>query len=533
MNRENGFLKARDQKIYDGNGKEIVLRGVGLGNWLLPEGYMWKFYTKCDRPRRIEALILDLVGEARAQEFWEIFRDTFITEADIEKIAREGYNSIRLPINYRIIQDEKGELIEKGIAYVDRAIEWCAKYNIYVVLDLHGAPGGQTGTNIDDSLSDLPELFVDEKNRSLTIKLWTDLAKRYCDEVIVAGYDLLNEPLPNWFSAYNEEVMPLYQEITRAIRAVDSHHMIILEGVHWSTDWSIFECLEGGSFDDNYMLEFHKYWSNPDTESILPYLEKRKLLNVPIFMGEGGENNKPWYCGVFQMYEDLNISWNFWTWKKLDTNNSPCSIILPQDWELILSYISEGIKPDEETSWRILKEYLYNIQFKNCQYRDEVVDSMFRRIPVKIPAEYYSYLGKEVGFHREERKASVGLRSLDETGIFLINEEGKLNFQHYNGDEKSGVEKLYLEVSEGEWFDYTFNSKKDVLCQLSLRMAKVEELTKLRLCLDHQISYLLDINSRVWHEEIVVKDFEMKAGPHHLRLECQKGIAKVEWINLN
>ena len=145
---------------------------------------------------------------------------------------------------------------ESSIRLIDQFIEWCKQYKLYVILDLHGAPGGQTGTNIDDCENDQPELFIQESYRRQTVQLWRELADRYKDEWIVGGYDLLNEPLPNFFNQYNDMLMPLYQEITAVIREVDQKHLIILEGAHWATDWSVFTEM----FDRNILLQFHKYW---------------------------------------------------------------------------------------------------------------------------------------------------------------------------------------------------------------------------------------------------------------------------------
>ncbi len=372
-----GFVRAEGSKLVNGEGREILLRGVGFGNWLLPEGYMWKFPKEGDRPRRIERMIEILIGSVKAKRFWELYYERYIAEADIERIAAEGFNSVRVPINARFLLEEGDSLRIKDhhLAYIDRLIGWCRDHRLYVILDLHGAPGGQTGTNIDDSVNDHPDLFTDEKNKRLTVELWRKLADRYKDEWIVAGYDLLNEPLPDWFSIYNNQIMPLYKAIVKAIREVDTRHLIILEGVHWATDWSIFT----EKIDDNLMLQFHKYWSNPHTESLRPYLEKRDEWYVPIFMGEGGENSKDWYVAAFQLFEEHGISWNFWPWKKLDTTNSPCSINMPDDWHLLVRYLEGGNRPDAAIAERILWEYLDNMSLERCTYHEDIVESLFAR----------------------------------------------------------------------------------------------------------------------------------------------------------
>jgi endoglucanase len=90
-------------------------------------------------------------------------------------------NHVRLPINSRLVMDEQGALRPAGVALVDRLIEWCRVHGLWVVLDLHGAPGGQTGTNIDDSPQGTPELFTSSRYRELTGSLWRQLARRYRD----------------------------------------------------------------------------------------------------------------------------------------------------------------------------------------------------------------------------------------------------------------------------------------------------------------------------------------------------------------
>lgn len=489
-----GFVRAEGTRLVNGRGEPLLLRGVGFGSWMLPEGYMWRFPGEGDRPRRMEKMIESLVGAAKAEAFWDAYYDRYIAEADIKRIAKEGFNSVRVPINARFLtgephssgqtaEREKGEnagvigeggngnFLENRLAILDRVIGWCREHRLYVILDLHGAPGGQTGTNIDDSEFDRPELFTDERRGREAVAIWRMLAERYKDEWIVAGYDLLNEPLPDWFSAYNDRVMPLYKEMIEAIREVDERHMIILEGVHWSTDWSIFEGAFGEEpVDRNVLLQFHKYWNNPDTESISGYLALRDRWNVPIFMGEGGENNKDWYAGAFRLFDDHDISWNFWTWKKIDTTNSPCSIRRPAGWELLVAYLQGGEKPDEATAWRILGEYLDNMALERCDYLPEVARSLLRQAPVRIPAVFYGNHGEGVsyGFGRNGGAApehaadapgrtGVGFRR-DRTPIrFMRSDRETATFAHGGGEEWKPDEWLCLDMAEGDWYVYSFD----------------------------------------------------------------------------
>jgi endoglucanase len=381
--RFTGYVHARNSQIVDGLGAPLLLRGIGLGNWLLAEGYMWKFGVEMSSPRQIEARITGLVGPDKAQSFWALYRDAFITEADIESIAELGFDHVRLPLNSRGLMDDDGNWIEAGFALIDRAISWCEKHNLWILLDLHGAPGGQTGTNIDDSPNSKPELFMDARYRALTVEMWREIARRYRRKTSVLGYDLLNEPLPNeWQHIYADELVSLYREITAAVREIDADHLIIYEGSHWATNWSIFTDV----IDTNSALQFHRYWCPPERSSIAEYLEVRDRLGLPIYMGEGGENTPEWIYAATRLYEQHNIGWNFWPWKKLDTVTSPLSIETPVGWALVAD--PEAIV-EPAAADKILNDFLEFSRFANCTPRPQIINALFGRLPLRIPAWGY------------------------------------------------------------------------------------------------------------------------------------------------
>ena len=452
-----GFVHASLGRLVDGRGEPLILRGVGLGNWLLPEGYMWKFeHTRTQSPREIEALIQDLVGPDRAAQFWDRFRETFITEDDIARIRAEGMNHVRLPINSRVVMDDSGHLIEPGLALIDRVIEWCRKHHLWVVLDLHGAPGGQTGTNIDDSPHHLPELFMHERYRTLTVKLWRDVAERYRDETVVAAYDLLNEPLPNQYQhIYSEALRDLYKELTAAIREVDRNHAISYEGTHWATSWELFTEV----WDDNSILQFHKYWSPPDRPSIQRYIDVGRKLDLPIYMGEGGENNLDWVQTAFQLYDDCRISWNYWTWKKMDTLTSPCSVNPPSGWNDITAYAAgKGPKPDSVPALQTLNELIDAMPLSRCTYRPEVISAVFRRPPLKIPAFGFGFRGTGQSY---ETKSAVPLRAFRSDDLVTIRraggvENGELGWNRTAGLARAAGDELLVILGAGDWVAYDF-----------------------------------------------------------------------------
>ena len=374
-----GFVRADGRRLVDDDGP-LLLRGVGIGNWLLPEGYMWLFGDEMSSPWQIEARIESLVGPDRAADFWRRFHDTFFTERDVELIAAAGFDHIRLPFNARLLMDADGAVLEHGFALIHRAVEWSRTHGLRVLLDLHGAPGGQTGTNIDDSRHGRPELFMHDRFRAQTIALWEEIARRYRDDQTVLGYDLLNEPLPNeWQYTYNDELVELYRDLTAAIRAIDDRHLLMYEGSHWATNWTPLS----ERFDDNQALQFHRYWCAPDHTSIQPYLDARDALDTPIYMGEGGENTPAWIYAATRLYERHDIGWNLWPWKKLDTVTSPLSVRPVEGWELI-SDPTLSSAPDR--AQEVLDAFLTHISADRCEVRRPVLDALFARPALDLPA---------------------------------------------------------------------------------------------------------------------------------------------------
>ncbi len=446
-------MRARDARLVDGSGRDLLLRGVGLGNWMLPEGYMWRFGPGAESPREIEALTRRLLGDDAAAAFWQGFADTFITEADVELIAASGFDHVRLPINSRVIQDEHGEPIEAGYALIDRLIEWCRTHKLWVLLDLHGAPGGQTGTNIDDSPRNLPELFMDSRYRELTLRLWRDIASRYVGETVVLGYDLLNEPLPNeWQHTYAAELAELYRDLTREIRAIDADHLIVYEGSHWATNWDIFTEV----WDDNSLLQFHKYWSSPDTATIAKFLEARDRLGLPIYMGEGGENTLEWIYTAHRLYETHHIGWNFWPWKKIDTLTSPASIAPPVGWDRIVASIDDPGAISRVEAQRVFDDLLVAMRIENCRWRPDVVGALLGEKPAVVPAWGFGYRGAGESYSSRVANTIGSIRENDAVALHWAREgENPANpFEQTDGRAYRPNEELVVRLDEGDWLEF-------------------------------------------------------------------------------
>ena len=382
-----GFLHAEGGKILNGRNEEILLCGMGVGNWLLPEGYMWRFGGRYNSPRRIEELVRDLCGTAFARDFWERFRASYITEADIAAMAAAGFNSVRIPVGWRVMmEDEPGiRFRPEGFALLDNIIDLCEAYGLYVCLDLHGAPGGQTGSNIDDCIDDIPRLLTDTESdsREKTLALWCEFAKRYRDRWIVGMYDLLNEParcpvdgMPKLdHDALRVSLKQFYRDCIAAVRQIDTVHMLSIESDVWASRADFFDEV----YDPNMCLHFHRYWCPPRRCMYDAFLERRETLGVPLYLGETGENDVRWFAAMYPLAAELDIGYNIWPWKKMETDNSPCSVRKPVLWDKIIAYTKGGSRPSYEDAQNAFSEYLENIRYENCVHAETVTASIFRR----------------------------------------------------------------------------------------------------------------------------------------------------------
>lgn len=401
--RVDGFLDVRGKDIVNGKGQKILLSGWGLGNWLLCEGYMWQSHDmkEFDRPWKIEKIIRELTGDAYAADFWKKYRDTYVTEVDLQYMAELGYNSVRIPVSWKVLMEEGTDELcfkEEGFQLLDRVIDWCEKYKLYAILDLHAAPGGQTGANIDDSRDDIPELFTEQRFFDMGIALWKKIAKRYKDRWIVGGYDLLNEPIRPQRNANDSNVdylvpklQKFYECAIAAIRSVDRKHLVTLEGQHWAAETDIFD----RRYDDRMVIDFHRYGCFPQKESFAKYITAAQRLDCPLWMGETGEGSLEWYTAMYTLSARLGIGYNLWTWKKMDGFNSPCSIRVPENWQLILNYAKGGKKPDRQKAQQILDQFLENIRIQNCDLHEEVTHAVFRQAGCSIRGMDYDWCAQD------------------------------------------------------------------------------------------------------------------------------------------
>ena len=367
---QSGFIRAEGKYLVTPDHKKVLLRGINLGNWLEPEGYMFLLDGGPAAPREIEGFFNELVGPSEAAAFWRKYRDEYIMLQDIEFIRKAGFNSVRIPFHYKFFLPG-GE----GFELLDRVIAWCRQQGLWVILDMHCAPGGQTGTNIDDSWG-YPWLFESTSDQDLTVDIWKRIAAHYRADPTILGYDLLNEPIPHFpqLQKYNGSLEPLYKRISSAIRVVDANHVIILGGAQWDSNFKVF----GPPFDRNVMYTFHKYWTEAKQQVIQEYLDFREKYNVPLWLGESGENTDQWIEQFVGVLEKNQVGWCFWPYKKMEKSSSPVSFAPPVHWSEIVPYAKMpgntgdaekriAARPSLEYSREALQDLLKKVSFANCR----------------------------------------------------------------------------------------------------------------------------------------------------------------------
>jgi aryl-phospho-beta-D-glucosidase BglC (GH1 family) len=365
------FAHTDHKQIVDAADKPLMIRATNLGNWLVPEGYMWQFQDGPQSPSEIRALVFELLGPEGSAAFWQKYRENYITHEDIAFLHRAGFNAIRVPLHYSLFESDDAE----GFKLLDRLIAWSRAEGLYVLLDLHAAPGGQTGTNIDDSAG-YPWLYQSSQEQEHLIAICRRLATHYRDEPVVLGYDLLNEPIPHFprLAPLNSLLEPVYKKVAGGIRKVDAHHILFLGGAQWDSNFSIF----GKPFDANVAYTFHKYWTAPDESVIRQYIDFRERYDVPIWMGESGENTDEWIAQFVKVLEKNNIGWAFWPYKKMEKPSAVVSVVPPADWGKIVEFaklprgtahVEERLKarPDQETISRAFSELLENVRLEKCR----------------------------------------------------------------------------------------------------------------------------------------------------------------------
>ncbi|HVU78474.1 MAG TPA: cellulase family glycosylhydrolase [Gaiellaceae bacterium] len=330
-------MLAIDGPRFVDDGREVTLRGVGLGGWMNMENFITGYPATESLQRKA---LRNALGEQGYARFFDRLLDVFFGDEDAALLASLGVNCVRLPLNYRHFEDDLApfELKERGFDLLARAVERCARHGIYTVLDLHAAPGFQNQHWHSDNPTHWAFFWTHRHFQDRAIHLWEELARRYRDNPWVAGYNPINEP----GDAGGEAIWPFYVRLHDAIRAIDADTLLFLDGNRYSTEFDCFEeiwpktvytchdyALPG--FADGGDYPGVSRGEHVDRAAVeRQFLERTEFMrrtDTPVWVGEFG----PVYTGDdrrdqmrFRLLEDqLEIyaahgaSWSLWTYKDI------------------------------------------------------------------------------------------------------------------------------------------------------------------------------------------------------------------------
>jgi endoglucanase len=328
------FLKTNGAAIRNGEGRGdvVTLRGVNIGGWLLMEGWM----TPMDRSGlKDDGAVRDMLamrfGPKTRDELVAAYEDAWMQESDLDNIRAFGMNVVRLPFWYPNLQDDKGARRPDAFARLDWLVEKAWARGIYTVLDLHGAPGGQSKADTTGRERSAADLWTGDDNLARTTEIWKRVAEHYRGNPAVAGYDLLNEPIG---APDRDTLWSTYDRLYKVVRAADPDHIVFIEGcwagkvagkdVGWCWDVLPDPARFGWS---NVVYEMHAYgFANAgDDATQLREIDKQvedarkhRAWGVPCYIGEFNcfDHEQAWRYALEQ-YKANGFSLSTWSYKAM------------------------------------------------------------------------------------------------------------------------------------------------------------------------------------------------------------------------
>ena len=316
------FLKTQGEEIFNEAGERVMLRGTNFGGW----GIMEDWFCPYTSPSGEEVMFQKLVerfGLEKTHALMQHYRSNWITENDYRNVAALGMNVVRLPFWYRNFQsDDNGTwyLNKKGkidLHELDEQVALCKKYGLYLILDLHGLPGYQNDYDHcgkSKSMSLFDDTPQGARYREVVKDFWVTLAKRYRNEPTVAMYDLMNEPLGTNITSdksFRQVFFDFSNELYRAIRAVDSRHIICMEAI-WSPD-----ALPAPSVYGWQNVVYQEHWYEVMNPMVLHKANeiKNARYDVPFLIGEFYPRGITTFGYLFSVLNRRGLHWTTWTYK--------------------------------------------------------------------------------------------------------------------------------------------------------------------------------------------------------------------------
>jgi endoglucanase len=347
-----GFVHTDRGILVDGEGHPLYLRGVNLGNWLVWEGYlMMGDFAYRTHSQLLASLATAFGSGERAAAFERQWRVSYVDDAAIGALADLGYNAVRAPFNYKLFFRD-GALVDDGFSFIDALVAACRAHGVYVLLDMHGAPGYQNpGDHSDNANSRAAQPrssvgFWDGDNVDTAARVWRHIASHYAHEPVIWGYDLLNEPVPQAGREY--ELLPSLVRLTQAVREVDPRHVIVAEGSWWASDLTKLDWQDAqvvartgvsAAWDPQLVFETHHYGPAAD---VVGREALAKRLGVPLILGEYGESDAANLRAIRDWARRTTVGDFVWSFKKPIHDRALWTIPSTADYDTLRAAVLSG-----------------------------------------------------------------------------------------------------------------------------------------------------------------------------------------------
>lgn len=328
------FLKTDGQVIRNrsGQGDTVWLYGVNFGGLFVHEVWMSPLLganTEWDS----RATLTSRFGAAQAQKLLDTYWDSWATADDFKKIAADGMNTVRMPVYFLDFMDDNGVWRKDSSGAIDfrrldRLVNAAAKEGVYTLLDLHGAPGSQNGDRHSGKTTGA-NLYTTPRYQAMLVDFWLKVAEHYRDHPAIAGYDLMNEPSQTFPAAMGQNVVDLYDRCYKAIRTVDTNHIVWMEAI-WA--WDLLPDPKAKGWKNvAYSLHYYKWTENLDYNAMKGFIDAKvndarkwgAQYNVPHLAGEFSFFGNPqvWNYSMDKITRE-NWHWTLWSYKVTDRNSS-------------------------------------------------------------------------------------------------------------------------------------------------------------------------------------------------------------------
>ncbi|MCC6578860.1 MAG: cellulase family glycosylhydrolase [Phycisphaeraceae bacterium] len=227
------LLHVQGHRLVNESGQPVDLPGCNLGNWLAMETWMFGYGDEAGVPDEftVRTLLARRFGDDAARQVIDIHRENWIKPRDMAAIRSFGFNVVRLPFHHALMEDDDHPMTLRPDAWrwLDRAVDMAEAAGLYVILDLHGAPGGQS-TEHHTGRRGENRLWTDPHAQARTIWLWRQIAEHYRGRAAVVAYDLLNEPYGDSRQDLRQALTSLMDKLVAAIRQVDPDKLLLVPG---------------------------------------------------------------------------------------------------------------------------------------------------------------------------------------------------------------------------------------------------------------------------------------------------------------